>query len=224
MVSAARDRVKGDGMPSLKRKGRYGQMEGWYWWLSTDPRGQRLTNEGWKLHIGGNPNTAQDILDVVAPALQRLQILHKVLPRTESFETQTGTQTGKWFCAYPCSIIDAFSAVLEIDDAIRGRFPGSGRGDLAIEVPNEIPVGDTVVYTRYGSNSYKALLGPDGTVIPDNKGVTMPSHITNPWDRFGRQLPELQATGRASFPANWQDGFPVYSAEQHELMTPHRGR
>ncbi len=211
-------------MPRLRRNGQYGFMDGWFWWLSSDPRGQRLTDEGWKLHIGGTPETAQGILDVVAPELQRLQVLHKVLPKTEGFATQTGAQAGKWFCAYPCSIIDSFSVVLQIDEVIRSQFPGCSREDLTIRVPNDLPVGNTVVYARYGSNRYRALFGPNGSIVPDNRNVAKPSHIPDPWQRFSRQLPELEERGRASFPADWSDQFPVYSEEESELMRPHRGR
>ena len=209
-------------MPAIRRRGdrfeytTYGN--GWFQWAgpeteNDEPLGNNFPDEGWKLHIGGTPDNAQTIYDAVADDLIRLKMGHKVLPSTEALEQRTGEDAGKWLVAYPRSMMHALWAIKMIDDGVRRAFPGAGRETLAIPVANEIPVGQTVVFARYGSFRHNVVRRPDGAFEADSRTVARPGWIANPWGRFNELAVAVEGPSPTVFPAEWAQPFPVYSPD-----------
>lgn len=198
-------------MAVLNRKqGFYVFMGGWMRWYG--PEGSEgeiwdsMPDEGWKLHVGGTAATAQQILDVAAPVLQSMNMPHKVLRNTDEFANFTGEQSGKWFAAYPNSIISAFLAVYRIDEEIRRVRPRWNHASATTNIPFDRPVGSTVMYARYGAYRLDVLKGPLGPVV-DNRLQTKPAYIRDPWIGYNQMASSY--TGVA--PLHYFEPFPKYS-------------
>lgn len=195
----------------------------WWRWVDGDNRPVPFPDEGWKLHIGGTVDSAPGIVAQVAPVLQRMQIFHKVAHSTEMLASQTGTQEGKWFVAYPWSVLQAFEAVHEIDRCLDRLYPAADYQDLAIPVPHDRKVGRTVVYARYGQNREGGkILGSNGGSIADLRTQYKPVHIRDYWDSHyvgvGAGIPTHE------WPLQFRHAFPRYNEEQARAVYGRAGR
>ncbi len=187
----------------------------WSWWDERTEQPMGCPDEGWKLHIGGTKDNAERILNAVAPRLQRLEIHHKFARDTDILDTANGTQAGKWFVAYPWSLAHAIQATCAIDQVLAGLFQGAGHQDLTEPVPGDRPVGQTVVYTRYGQfkrGSY--ILGADrGRPVVDNRSQSRPSHVADPWP-VCRGLLAGAPPPTDRLPVALREQFPVYTSAE----------
>jgi len=155
--------------------GAYELLEGWYWYNN---RMDDMRDEGWKLHVSGTIANAQLIMDLVLPVLRWGEVAHKVLPDTEAVKNQSGEQVGKFLAVYPDSIIQAFIAVSEIDNALGARV----KPHDSPAILHEKRVGRTVVYTRYGAFASGSVYDPRlGRYVNDTIGQLKPEWIENPW-------------------------------------------
>lgn len=149
--------------------------------------------EGWKLHVSCGVENAADILATVLPLLRKSKFHHKFLLK----KTEVAGQEGKVLVIYPENLSRAFDAVGLVDDALK-----QNKVDLTDSptIPNEIRVGATVVYTRYGS--YRGLFILDAQHAgfkEDDKTQPYPPWITNPWDDYpknGAKYPKWPAYTR----------------------------
>jgi hypothetical protein len=183
----------------------YETLTGWKYWM---PAAETMRSEGWKLHVAGNPQVAQAMLNCITPVLQRLEVSHKFLPSVGDFAVQTEEQTGKWFCVYPNTVMMAFVCVEQIDEAIIG----AGLKDATVTaVPDERPVGSTFVFTRYGGYEERKVRNPvTGKLIRDQVGKSLkPEFIADPWDSYN----PLAKMRLKVVPRSWHDPFPRYTAK-----------
>lgn len=189
----------------------YKELAGWVYWK---PDEVTMCSEGWKLHVGGKTNNAQQILTKVLPALQVLEIAHKFLPDTESFGHQTDEQAGKWFTVYPSSVSQAFMAVSAIDDML----PGYSRENDAVAIKGDKPVGRTLVYTRYGGYSDRVVRNEVGKLVSDSV-TEKPSWIDDPWLKYN-QYANYNEGRRGKIPTFGPEmgkPFPRYNARGKSL-------
>ena len=83
---------------------------------------------------------------------------------------------GKVIAIYPDDIQQAFSILGLIDTTLSGHVNRAGSPVIA----NEIAVGNTVVYTRYGAYSSSIFCPHTGEYVDDLIGRTPPYWILNP--------------------------------------------
>lgn len=170
----------------------YQASVGWSWY---QPRFQagNIRDEGWKLHVSCNAGNAAQILPLVLPILRNHNIAHKFLPtRAEVTRNDANAQQqGKVLAIYPDDIVQAFNIVGWIDNALAGHAIRAGSPVIA----NELPVGNTVVYARYGAYASSILDPNTGNYVNDPIGQTHPAWIQNPWPNYPNQA------NLAAFPA-----------------------
>jgi len=222
----SREWEMGQGMATITRLGGpydYITMgDGWWRWMGPDTDddldspcvGEDFPDEGWKLHIGGKPENAQAIYNAVAPRLFELPMAHKVRPDTEPLTRLTGEAAGKWLVAYPRHLMHAFAAVSLIDREIRLLYSGQGRGDLAMPVGNDIPVGDTIVYSRYGGFRWDCVRGENGGLVADSREGFKPGWISNPWGEFSGIAGRITSGAPTLLPAGLAHPFPTYNPDE----------
>ena len=155
-----------------------------------------MLDEGWKLHVSCNAKNADEILNLVLPKLREGNFAHKFLLTRKEVADQDNDpeQAGKVIAIYPQNIFEAFDAVAVVDNALIGGQPNRAASPV---ITNEIHVGNTVVYTRYGPYKMnKWILNQAGTGYdPDPKGQTHPAWIPNAWGNYPNQ------TALNNFPA-----------------------
>jgi len=133
--------------------------------------------QGWKLHIAATVLSAGQILDAVAPYLNRRDVLFKgptsldQLQKLNAGVEYAYSQVGKFITVYPRSPHEAKSLVRELHKLTRG-FP-------APNIPFDFRFRqDSIVFYRYGSfeslhvedsngNRVSALRDEDGKLVPD---------------------------------------------------------
>lgn len=171
-------------------------------WYSRRPD---IKDEGWKLHVSGNVGNAAQILGAVLPVLRAHNIAHKFLLTSAEVALQNGDaqQQGKMLAVYPDDIGQAFNIVGWIDGALNGQAARAGSPPIA----NEIPVGNTVVYTRYGAYNSSVYDPINLRYVDDPIGQTHPGWIQNPWPGYPAVAP------LAAFPA-----WPTHTTEGHRRM------
>ena len=133
--------------------------------------------QGWKLHIAATVLSAGQILEAVAPYLNRRDVLFKgptsldELQKLNAGVEYAYSQVGKFITIYPRSPHEAKSLVRELHKLTRG-FP-------APNIPFDFRFRqDSIVFYRYGAfetltiedsdgNRVPALRREDGTLVPD---------------------------------------------------------
>ena len=153
---------------------------GWHWYAKRMSMAS-IRDEGWKLHVSANANTAQAILDLTLRDLRKGRIAHKVLGSTEALDNQRGgIQTGKFFCIYPDSIEQAFVIVSELDRCLNNVV---GRHDVPCIIGDKW-VGRTVVYARYGAYNARIWDPIRQLLVGDSIGKTKPDWVEDPWIHY----------------------------------------
>jgi hypothetical protein len=158
-----------------------------------------LHDEGWKLHVSANAGNAAQILGLVLPTLRQGNFVHKFLPTHAEVVDQDAdsVQMGKVLAVYPDNIFQAFDIIGLIDAALKGHV---SRADSPV-IRDEIAVGESVVYTRYGGFSNDFILDPDTKkYVLFSRGQTHPAWIQNPWPSY----PSKTALAALNLPA-WPD-------------------
>ena len=170
-----------------------------------------IRDEGWKLHVSGNVGNAALIYSLVFPVLRAHSIAHKFLLTTADVAQQNGDaqQQGKILAVYPDDIMQAFSIVGWIDAALHGQAHRAGSPQIA----NELAVGNTVVYARYGAYGSSVLDPQRGIYVNDPIGQTHPAWIQNPWPNYPNQA------GLAALP-NWPMHGAVRLSKKRSLTRP----
>jgi hypothetical protein len=162
-------------------------------WVSAHPRGPALPQQGWKLHVSSYPSTAAETLRRALPALVAAGTGFKV---TGSLRWLAGlnrgaaglSQVGKFITAYPQdegSALEVAAALAAATRDLRGpRIPSdrayTGSGVLFYRYGG---FGDLRMQTRLGE-IVLALRDADGTLVPDQRGVT-PAWVTDPFEQKG---------------------------------------
>lgn len=159
----------------------YQFMNGYYWYT------QRLDirDEGWKLHVSGNLGNTALIYTLALPVLRANNVAHKFLLTTAEVAGNDADQqqAGKILAVYPNDIAEAFTDVGLIDAALQGQLHRAGSPQIA----NEIAVGNTVVYTRYGPYAGSIYDPQRQKYVNDPIGQTHPAWIQNPWPNYPNQ-------------------------------------
>ncbi len=200
-------------------RGGYFKKKGWWGWVDDDGADIPIPDEGWKLHIGGNEHNAPELVRAIAPVLQASDIFHKIADSTAMITYGGDTQAGKWFVAYPWSLAHAIRAVCAIDQIVGGRFPGQGHQELTHTVPGDQPVGQTVVYTRYGQfKRGDYILGPNrGRAVVDDRSRPRPDHIQDLWP-VCRGLLAGAPPPIDRLPVYLREQFPVYTSVERAAV------
>lgn len=150
-------------------------------------RPKELPYEGWKLHVSGNPENAQRILQHLEDYLIDSEINFKFANNTEGLKPQHYPQARKFIVIYPNNIFDAFSIVKAVDDILSGQ---GIRKNASRIIPNEEYVGKTIVYSRYGgfvadSIMRRGLLSMcKPATMPWGRDKIKPKWVVNPWGLY----------------------------------------
>lgn len=159
---------------------------GWWFWEGRDD----FPSEGWKLHVSCSADNAAVILNLVLPKLREGNFIHKFLLTMDKVKEQNAdpVQAGKVIAIYPKDIVEAFNIVGIVDNAL---ISGQANRPASPPIANEIHVGNTVVYARYGPFQDKKgtwILDQAGTTyVPDPKGSARPSWVPDPWSAYPNQ-------------------------------------
>lgn len=140
--------------------------------------------QGFKLHVSATDQNAAEIAGIVLPVLREMRVNHKVVRSVEEYATLvTGTQRGKFITIFPESDQQAAAIAKKIDSLLLEYC--YGKNDFWA-VQNEKPLGTTgAISTRYGqfTNEYPGLIKPDGSVVPDLRGVAWkPDWVSDPFE------------------------------------------
>lgn len=165
------------------------QLEKSIWRFSRN-RDAALPAQGWKIHVSATILNAQEVLEAVAPVLNRRCVLFKA-PRTlvELKRLNCGLfygymQVGKFITAYPQDDQQSGDLARELDTATRGMN--------APAVPFEVPVSaGSNVFIRFGSFGAgpgevgdDEVVSPDGQVLSDRRDLN-PSWAQPPTGALG---------------------------------------
>ena len=134
--------------------------------------------------------------------LRQRNFAHKFLPSLEVVAGQETDQQrrGKVIAIYPDDIQQAFSILGLIDTTLSGHVNRAGSPVIA----NEIAVGNTVVYTRYGAYNSSIFDPNTGRYVDDPIGQTHPWWIQDPWPVYPNQA---NLNNFASWPTHDQAGW-----------------
>lgn len=140
--------------------------------------------QGFKLHVSATDKNAPEIAGIVLPVLREMRVNHKVVRTVEDYiMIATGVQRGKFITIFPDSDQQAAEIAKKIDSLLREYC--YDQNDFWA-VPNEKPLGTTgAVSTRYGqfTNQYPGLIKPDGSIVPDVRGMTWkPDWVSDPFE------------------------------------------
>lgn len=195
MVQRFQDKIE-EIAPRFDKSGRPQYSSNGYWrmWLGGDIH--KLPQQGWKIHVGARPETAERIARLLTPELQKRDIAFKLVDDLKSFAARnpaTDTQAGKFFTVYPKNSAEAGQIARMISDILkRDGFkpadfidaPGEGRAGLGVSYRYGRITGGDLIDSRTGQripNSSDSLLNPHGQLVPDQRGLIAPAWATNPF-------------------------------------------
>ena len=173
------------------------------WWYN---RGKNRSDlpQGWKVHVSATILSAGTIFRLVAPSLQRQNVLFKA-PNSlrELHKLNSGlfygfSQVGKFITIYPPSTDDAVALALALD-RLTARMP-------APLIPyDEALLEGSCVHYRYGQfygdlgamarkKFAPVIMKPDGRMVPDRRepGAAVPGWLADPFRLLA--LPSARTT------------------------------
>jgi serine/threonine protein kinase len=132
-------------------------------WVSFQPPGRVLPDQGWKIHVSADLTTAEKAVDIVAEYCFRRGLAFKFL-RSRSAVTVVNAKgapragSGKLLALYP---VDE----AELTDVLAGLGPllSSISGPYIL---SDLRIGDGPLYVRYGGFARIFCAGPDGRAVP----------------------------------------------------------
>ena len=150
-------------------------------WIYVSHRQAIRHAEGWKLHVSAGHANAVEVLQRVLPVLLQETASFKITPSIAALDRlnqgRAGhSQVGKFITVYPNDDVQAVRLALALDSATPG-LPGP-------PIPSDHPLQPgSLVHYRYGTffprymqtlvgETVSALQAPDGTYIPDRRGIT----------------------------------------------------
>ncbi|WP_086786400.1 class III lanthionine synthetase LanKC [Crossiella equi] len=176
-------------------------------WVSYRPLGAPTPAQGWKIHVSATPDSAGEVLDLVAADCLLHRVPFKFLDSRAAVLAHNAKYaargaSGKFITLYPADERELARALRRLDAALAGR-PGP-------YVLNDLRYGDGPLYVRYGGFAERYCTGPDGgqvpaiadadgTLVPDQRG---PSFTPPPWVALPEVLRPHLARRRA------QSGLP----------------
>ena len=144
--------------------------------------------EGWKIHVSANPQTAQQVAEVL-PKLRQMNIYHKVVLSKEKLAAlNEGDQAGKFITIYPRDIDEAKRIVKMLDKAL------AERGLTGPVIEGEKALGSSgLVYSRYGGftkNSVTDRSSGTEVEVPDVRRRYKPDWIRRvSWEGWENRIP-----------------------------------
>jgi len=133
--------------------------------------------QGFKIHISADLESAADVADIVLPILRKEGIPHKVLTNVEELKRfqSHSTQAGKFIAIYPRDDAHALELARKID----GALVASGKPLSGPAVPTDKGWGKSgLIYYRYGilKVGVEKLKTPDGRLVDDVRkpGMAVP--------------------------------------------------
>ncbi|MFD9718968.1 class III lanthionine synthetase LanKC [Streptomyces sp. NPDC059076] len=143
-------------------------------WLSYSPRGLRLPQQGWKIHISATLDNAESVLQRVLDYCIPRRIPVKFIPsrpllllRNAKYADRAGS--GKFLTVYPHSeesFPEVCGDLMELLDGEPGPY-----------ILSDLRCGDGPVHVRYGAFAPRFCPGPDGRLVPavaDPSGTLVP--------------------------------------------------
>ncbi len=133
------------------------------WTLLAPTEPSEMLEQGWKIHISGTPDTAEETIKIAGEILCRLRIPWKFL-RSRLIVTMTNSKyasrsgSGKVITVYPRTGAELHTALVELDGALRGR-PGP-------YVLSDLRWNDGPLSIRFGAFTLRWCELPDGTRVP----------------------------------------------------------
>lgn len=168
-------------------------------WFHYMRNGVRLPDQGWKIHVSANRDTAQKVLDITADYCIENEVCFKFLANESSLVTRNLKYadrggSGKFITVYPRTDAEAEVIINELS----GPLEGLGGAYIL----NDLRWHDGPLYLRYGGFKERytrnelgepvpAIETPDGELVPDKREpvFSYPDWVTPP--EF--LLPALQA-------------------------------
>ncbi len=146
-----------------------------------------IPSEGWKIHVSANPQTAQQVAEVL-PKLRQMNIHHKVvLSREKLAGMNKGDQAGKFITIYPRDIDEAKRVVKMLDKAL------AERGLAGPVIKGEKALGSSgLIYTRYDGFTKDTVTDPSsGEEVAGGRGHRYkPDWIEeDPWEGWEKGIP-----------------------------------
>lgn len=159
-------------------------------WLSYNPIGLRLPQQGWKIHIAATLDNAESILQRVLDYCVARRLPVKFIPsppllllRNAKYADRAGS--GKFITVYPHSeesFPEVCGDLMELLDGEEGPY-----------ILSDLRCGDGPVHVRYGAFAPRfcpgadgrlvpAVADPSGTLVPDLRGPSLriPEWVTPP--------------------------------------------
>ncbi|MEU5399873.1 class III lanthionine synthetase LanKC [Streptomyces sp. NPDC005963] len=143
-------------------------------WLSYSPRGLRLPQQGWKIHISATLDNAESVLRRVLDYCVPRRLPVKFIPsppllllRNAKYADRAGS--GKFLTVYPHSeesFPEVCGELMELLDGEPGPY-----------ILSDLRCGDGPVHVRYGAFAPRFCPGPDGRLVPavaDPTGTLVP--------------------------------------------------
>ncbi|MDG4766102.1 class III lanthionine synthetase LanKC [Solwaraspora sp. WMMD406] len=196
-------------------------------WLIFGPTGDKLPDQGWKIHISATLDNAEDVLRTVREyCLDRglpfkcLRGPRMLLMRNAKYAPRGSS--GKFVTIYPHDDAEFELACKELADALDGE-PGP-------HILSDLRYGAGPVHVRYGGFAARyclsddgqvvaAIAAPDGTLVPDRRDPVfrLPDWVTLP-DFLTPHLAARNATSTTDLPyrvdrvIHFSNGGGIYAA------------
>jgi len=165
-------------------------------WITADPRGEEVPEQGWKLHVSATAESAGDVLRRVLPVLVETRCAFKLAGSAFAVdclnEGEGGlSQIGKFVTVYPQDDEQAVRLAVALDAATR---------DLAgPRVPSDRPLRPgSLVHYRYGGfterlaytssgDAVPTIRSDDGSWVPDprQERYDKPAWVEDPFEAAG---------------------------------------
>ncbi len=186
-------------------------------WRHSRRFGKLLPEQGWKLHVSATILTANEVLEKVAPFLQKMKVRFKAPASLADLKNlNAGTihgysQVGKFITVYPSTDNEAVSLAERLHQ-LTSRFPSAPSVPFDFRYKPE-----SCIYYRYGSFKKRQIENADGSqtllirnlsgnLVPDlrdAKDCGKPEWVTNPFPTF---------TERNKFSAPLEHTFKIFRA------------
>jgi hypothetical protein len=143
--------------------------------------------QGWKMHVGADPNQVGELAKTVLPVLQDHKVNYKLVDKVSTYASDDNPkQIGKFITVYTKDKDQVKELAMELDPVLR-------QSELTLGQKNqgELYLGNSgLLSTRYGSFTHKNLIDPQGKSQPDDRNSIAPG-----WR--SEELQEIKAFGAA---------------------------
>ena len=165
-------------------------------WIAADPRGDEVSEQGWKLHVSATAESAGDVLRRVLPVLVETRCAFKLAGSAFGVEClnegEAGlSQIGKFVTVYPRGDEQAVRLAVALDAATRGL--------AGPRVPSDRPLRPgSLVHYRYGGfterlaytssgDAVPTIRSDDGSWVPDprEERYDKPAWVEDPFEAAG---------------------------------------